>query len=496
MRSPALHSLFACLLLFIRASAGDLRDCTNRADYLVVAPAAYIATAETLASFRSLHNGLVARVVPVESVLVQFGRELPPDQALKSFLRYALTQWRAPRPQFILLAGNVNTVPSHAESVDLGLPPDSAMVDQWFVEDSVEDGKAAMPLASIGRLPAWDPAALSIMVAKTIDYESQGGASWLNRVLSLADRDSIDGSLYEHDASLVLQQIPGAGWTDTLTVHTWTGSPSYRDPAQFRTLWNSGAGIVCYNGHGGTTALSRSRYFTTWDVDSLDNAGMPSVCLFGACNQRIEARSPSSIPVHLLERAGGGAVAVIAPGGLTYESTNSTFFHALIQAAADSPGEPLGCLFRRAMEANLFGAWRDSVSRRMNFLGDPALTFRRALASSVDSRPSGRPVHIELSQNYPNPFNPSTTIRYGVPTSSRVTLAVFNALGQQVKLLQDDAVSSGYHEVRFMAYGLASGVYYYRLSVVPLESGNLLSGQGDRGESAGFVQTRSLVLLK
>jgi hypothetical protein len=69
-----------------------------------------------------------------------------------------------------------------------------------------------------------------------------------------------------------------------------------------------------------------------------------------------------------------------------------------------------------------------------------------------------------LQQNYPNPFNPSTTIRYGVPVRSHVSLTVFNALGQQVAVLQNGEMEAGYHEVRFDASDLSSGVYFYRIA--------------------------------
>ena len=77
---------------------------------------------------------------------------------------------------------------------------------------------------------------------------------------------------------------------------------------------------------------------------------------------------------------------------------------------------------------------------------------------------AARPTGLEISQNYPNPFNPSTTIRYGLPNRSHVTLTVFNTLGQQVALLQNGEQEAGYHEVKFDGSGLSSGVYYYRLT--------------------------------
>jgi hypothetical protein len=90
----------------------------------------------------------------------------------------------------------------------------------------------------------------------------------------------------------------------------------------------------------------------------------------------------------------------------------------------------------------------------------------------------GRPVCYALEQNYPNPFNPSTVIRYSLPQTSSVTLAVFNSIGQQVATLVQGEREAGYLEVRFDATGLSSGVYFYQL-----QAGN-------------YVATKKLLLLK
>jgi serine protease len=81
-------------------------------------------------------------------------------------------------------------------------------------------------------------------------------------------------------------------------------------------------------------------------------------------------------------------------------------------------------------------------------------------------------------QNHPNPFNPTTEISFGLPTASRVTLEVYNIVGQKVATLVEGYLEAGPHSVTWDASQFSSGVYLYRL-------------QADE-----MVETRKMVLMK
>lgn len=73
------------------------------------------------------------------------------------------------------------------------------------------------------------------------------------------------------------------------------------------------------------------------------------------------------------------------------------------------------------------------------------------------------PTEFTLFQNYPNPFNPVTTIKYDLPSTSDVSLIIYDILGRKVKELVNTKQQAGRYEIQFNASNLSSGVYIYQL---------------------------------
>ena len=83
--------------------------------------------------------------------------------------------------------------------------------------------------------------------------------------------------------------------------------------------------------------------------------------------------------------------------------------------------------------------------------------------TTVESAPP-LPVHTALLANYPNPFNNSTQIVYSLAAAGPVRLEIYNALGQQVRILVDEFQGAGVYHVTWDARdqwgsAVAAGVY-------------------------------------
>ena len=105
------------------------------------------------------------------------------------------------------------------------------------------------------------------------------------------------------------------------------------------------------------------------------------------------------------------------------------------------------------------------------------------ITAVIESRDQSMPGSFSLFQNYPNPFNPETTIRFDLPQSQEIELAVYNLTAQRVATLVHGRREAGSYSVQWDGRNddgleLASGVYFYRLT------------------AAEQVETRKLLLLR
>jgi len=89
-------------------------------------------------------------------------------------------------------------------------------------------------------------------------------------------------------------------------------------------------------------------------------------------------------------------------------------------------------------------------------------------SSGAETQNSLIPAVSRLDQNYPNPFNPNTRITFGISGIKDVRLAVYNPLGQEVRILFLGRKNAGVHSVEWdgcdaRGSRVPSGVYIYRL---------------------------------
>ena len=93
------------------------------------------------------------------------------------------------------------------------------------------------------------------------------------------------------------------------------------------------------------------------------------------------------------------------------------------------------------------------------------------------------PDQFKLHQNYPNPFNPVTTLRYDLPVDNYVTLTIYDLNGREINQIVNITQPAGHYSVMWNStdsFGkpVSAGIYLYQI------------------RTAGFVQTRKMVLLK
>jgi hypothetical protein len=131
-----------------------------------------------------------------------------------------------------------------------------------------------------------------------------------------------------------------------------------------------------------------------------------------------------------------------------------------------------------AIAPQAVGDYSSSLVVTYNAVGAPSVIRVDLSIADAAAEPGVIPTAFACYPNYPNPFNAQTSLRFDVPQQSRVQIAIFNIMGQEVARPVDEVYVPGRYRVLYDASGLPSGMYLCRL------------------EANGFSATRKMLLMK
>ncbi|TMQ47068.1 MAG: hypothetical protein E6K73_14190 [Candidatus Eisenbacteria bacterium] len=328
----------------VSMAAGDLRDPTRGADYLVIYYDEFRAAADSLAEWRKAAQGMRTATVPISAIYDQFSGGRTDPGAIRSFLRAV-----SPKPKFVTLLGDASydfknyhgraapgqpgsLLPTYENGFDLG---DEYATDDWLL--SVDDGQDLFPDYLGGRIPAPDAAtALDVVRNKVLFYErSSPLGEYRDRVMLIADDDKQgsepDPLRWSHvSQTSVLDSSATPPYVDRVYVylHTYPDGPGPSKPGAKADIINqiNGDGVTVFNfvGHGSPYQMADERVFLESDAGSLTNASRLPVFIAASCDiGRFDDPKVASLGELLLLRHGGGAIGVISATELALSFENA-----------------------------------------------------------------------------------------------------------------------------------------------------------------------------
>ncbi len=146
---------------------------------------------------------------------------------------------------------------------------------------------------------------------------------------------------------------------------------------------------------------------------------------------------------------------------ITEQTPGTLQISDVLQTATEGNADLLRLHFRtRDPSAN------SQIDISQALIADPSGQIHTLGAYQTDVR--ALPKTFTLEPNYPNPFNPETVIPYALPESATVRIAVYNTLGQEIRLLSEGSQEAGFHRVVWdgkdqTGHTIASGIYFVRL---------------------------------
>ena len=410
----------------------------DAAHIVYIAPTGFINALQPLVALRQ-SQGYTVKVVDVQDIFDAWSYGMADPKAIRSFLRFAVGHWN-PAPLAAVFVGDGTSDPRDYLGYANGnyIPPYLAPVDPWIGTVPCENCFAQLdgdePLAEtpflidmwVGRLPANSVTDVQVMVDKIVRYESdtQDLAAWRGNTLQIADDylqadGKLDpaGNFPELAETAIAMQPSGIrvwrnyygattdfdGLPDVLStflqsISMWfAGDPATANQRSVDYA-NVGVSLFTFTGHANhykyaeVCPLGSSKgdancgnMLGLWDILKLRNRNQLFVGLSMTC-YTAQFSKPAAVPItmdeNMLVHAGGGAVAVWGPAGLSVAHGHDTLQTGFYNKLWSQPPQKakMGALTQAGYLAVASSASASACCSDVNYtfllLGDPFTPLR------------------------------------------------------------------------------------------------------------------------
>jgi len=340
----------------------DLRNLSNRSDYLIVTHGDFLNAALKLAAHKEAMGFRYPKVVMLEDVLNQFGGGNTDPAAIRNFLLYVYRYWEDGAVlSYVTFFGSghydykkVST--STANFMPVPYINNSNICDDYYVFfDTLRhpSDSANEVFYFIGRIPAKSSSEALDMVEKIRETEIPGAAdfgAWRNKVILAADddqqgpkEDNIGSDHYrssEYTADIIMSMRPDMD-LQKIYMFEYPWDERYSKPGATRALINeinSGAAVVNWFGHGSANQLADEVLFAKSDITALNNnKRYPIISLFSCSIGRFDNPRDDCLASMLVRQPRSGAIVVLSSAREVYPGPNERlalpFFEALLDTA-------------------------------------------------------------------------------------------------------------------------------------------------------------------
>jgi hypothetical protein len=361
----------------VRPPASTLRSAANRADYLLIAPEAFLPAAEPLLLHRE-SQGLAVKGVSLEEIAREFGHGQPSGEAIRTFVGHAYHPWAKPSVRYVVLVGDTTYDPRRFSASTTMASPLPALWGKtsWLLtaKDPVlgaVNGEDEVPDVAVGRIPATTLEQAQLLIGKLLAWEGSGQGIGGKALLVADDADAAGD--FEWDVEDVRASFLGDREAEVLKV----GQLGAGTRPAIQATFDGGPGLVSYVGHGGSAVWASENVWNSWDAPSLRaQSRQPLLLTMNCLNGYFVGTNFESLSESMLKAEGRGAIAAISPSGLSVDGPAHQYHRAVMAELTGGGHERPGDAVLAAQQAYAETGLMPELLSVYHLFGDPALRIR------------------------------------------------------------------------------------------------------------------------